>query len=102
MEFPAFSQFIDIIEEARRGAHSTDPEHPFAIQYQTGFAVAAVKKLYPNLRRIKVVGGTPEEGKLAFEIESRDVGTIGVVMEFQRSFRSRNTGRWVEVGKYRI
>jgi hypothetical protein len=65
-------------------------------------ATDAVKGLYPSSRRIQLIGGTPEEGKLEFEVDiaRHDIGVMRVIMTFKKSERSTDIGRWIETGKY--
>ena len=102
MEFPAFSQFIDIIEEGPRGPWIRRREGDYDNSTYMKQAEAAVRKLYPNLRSIQLVDGDPVQGKLVFHIDSLKIGTLGVVMQFKRLFRSTSKGTWVEDGNFRI
>jgi len=100
MEFPTFSQFTN---EAR-GQYAFRKEGEAHAGLSTGNyiqqATDAVKDLYPSSRRIQLTGGTPEEGKLEFEVDIARQGVMRVIMTFKKSERSTDIGRWIETGKY--
>ena len=97
MKFNTFSQYTDILGEARRGPTGTDPQRA-----QLDF-LNDLKKWFPRGRLVKILHGDLYSGKVDTVIDIHGQGRQIVTMGYDAAPRDYDQGRWKPLaqGPYR-